>query len=47
MNNERTAVLLRILDFNHSNLQKVLIFTNSVNEAEMVHKVRKYLNLLR
>ncbi|XP_009943693.2 putative ATP-dependent RNA helicase TDRD12 isoform X3 [Opisthocomus hoazin] len=41
MNNERTAVLLRILDFNHSNLQKVLIFTNSVNEAEMVHKALK------
>ncbi|NXG56218.1 DBP2 helicase, partial [Hemiprocne comata] len=38
-NNERTAVLLKILDFTHSNLQKVLVFTNSGNEAEMVHKV--------
>ncbi|KAK0680749.1 RH20 helicase, partial [Pygoscelis papua] len=37
-NSERTAVLLKILDFTHDNLQKVLVFTNSVNEAEMVHK---------
>ncbi|XP_051485399.1 putative ATP-dependent RNA helicase TDRD12 [Apus apus] len=40
-NSERTAVLLKILDFTHSHLQKVLIFTNSVYEAEMVHKVLK------
>ncbi|XP_061863616.1 putative ATP-dependent RNA helicase TDRD12 isoform X2 [Colius striatus] len=38
---ERTAALLKILDFTHSNLQKVLIFTNSVNEAEMVHQTLK------
>lgn len=44
MNSERTAVLLKILDFTNNNLQKVLIFTNSVNDAEMVHKV-KYLNV--
>ncbi|XP_065704501.1 putative ATP-dependent RNA helicase TDRD12 isoform X1 [Patagioenas fasciata] len=37
-NSERTAVLLKILDFTPSNLQKVLIFTDSVNEAEMVHQ---------
>lgn len=47
MNSERTAVLLKILDFTHNNLQKVLVFTNSVNEVEMIHKVRKYLNLHR
>ncbi|NXG74275.1 RH20 helicase, partial [Baryphthengus martii] len=40
-NSERTAVLLKILDFTHNNLQKVLVFTNSVNEAEMVHKALK------
>ncbi|NXO54510.1 DDX17 helicase, partial [Aramus guarauna] len=38
---ERTAVLLKILDFMHNDLQKVLVFTNSVNEAEMVHKALK------
>ncbi|XP_075621527.1 putative ATP-dependent RNA helicase TDRD12 isoform X2 [Balearica regulorum gibbericeps] len=38
---ERTAVLLKILDFTHNDLQKVLVFTNSVNEAEMVHKALK------
>ncbi|NXX13328.1 RH20 helicase, partial [Podargus strigoides] len=37
-NSERTAVLLKILDFTHDDLQKVLVFTDSVNEAEMVHK---------
>ncbi|XP_009949699.1 PREDICTED: putative ATP-dependent RNA helicase TDRD12 [Leptosomus discolor] len=41
MNSERTAVLLKILDFTHDNLQKVLVFTNSVNEAEMVDKALK------
>ncbi|KAM6300487.1 LOW QUALITY PROTEIN: putative ATP-dependent RNA helicase TDRD12 [Aegotheles albertisi] len=40
-NSERTAVLLKILDFAHNNLQKVLVFTDSVNEAEMVHKALK------
>ncbi|KAK2529946.1 hypothetical protein Q9233_006331 [Columba guinea] len=39
-NSEKTAVLLKILDFTPNNLQKVLIFTDSVNEAEMVHQVR-------
>ncbi|NXW56580.1 RH20 helicase, partial [Eurystomus gularis] len=38
MSSERTAMLLKILDFPHNNLQKVLVFTNSVDEAEMVHK---------
>uniref|UniRef100_A0A8B9RPS7 Putative ATP-dependent RNA helicase TDRD12 n=1 Tax=Accipiter nisus TaxID=211598 RepID=A0A8B9RPS7_9AVES len=41
MNSERTAVLLKILDFTHNNLQKVLVFTNSVKEVEMIHKVLK------
>ncbi|KFV19975.1 Tudor domain-containing protein 12, partial [Tauraco erythrolophus] len=40
-NSERTAVLLKILDFTRNNLQKVLVFTNSVNEAEMVHEALK------
>ncbi|KFO93067.1 Tudor domain-containing protein 12, partial [Buceros rhinoceros silvestris] len=40
-NSERTAVLLKILDFTHNNLQKVLVFTNSENETEMVHKALK------
>ncbi|KAM6325082.1 putative ATP-dependent RNA helicase TDRD12 [Podargus strigoides] len=40
-NSERTAVLLKILDFTHDDLQKVLVFTDSVNEAEMVHKALK------
>ncbi|NXJ73189.1 DDX17 helicase, partial [Trogon melanurus] len=37
---ERTAVLLKILDFTDNN-QKVLVFANSVNEAEVVHKALK------
>ncbi|NXD82412.1 RH20 helicase, partial [Halcyon senegalensis] len=37
-NSERTSVLLQVLDFTHNNLQKVLVFTDSVNEADMVHK---------
>ncbi|XP_026712377.1 putative ATP-dependent RNA helicase TDRD12 isoform X2 [Athene cunicularia] len=41
MNSERISVLLKILDFTHNNLQKVLIFTNTVNEAEMIHKALK------
>ncbi|XP_068267599.1 putative ATP-dependent RNA helicase TDRD12 [Nyctibius grandis] len=40
-NSERIAVLLKILDFTQNNLQKVLVFTNSVNEAEMVHEALK------
>ncbi|XP_010085158.1 PREDICTED: putative ATP-dependent RNA helicase TDRD12 [Pterocles gutturalis] len=40
-NSERTAVLLKILDSTHNNLQKVLVFTSSVSEAEMVHKALK------
>ncbi|KFZ52986.1 Tudor domain-containing protein 12, partial [Antrostomus carolinensis] len=38
---ERTAVLLKILDFTDNNVQKVLVFTDSVEEAEMVHKALK------
>ncbi|XP_053934528.1 putative ATP-dependent RNA helicase TDRD12 isoform X2 [Cuculus canorus] len=38
MSSERTAVLVRTLDVTHSSLQKVLVFTDSVNEAEMVHE---------
>uniref|UniRef100_A0A8D0FQQ1 Putative ATP-dependent RNA helicase TDRD12 n=1 Tax=Strix occidentalis caurina TaxID=311401 RepID=A0A8D0FQQ1_STROC len=41
MNSERISVLLKILDFTHNNLQKVLVFTNTVNEAEMIHKALK------
>uniref|UniRef100_A0A672ULN6 Putative ATP-dependent RNA helicase TDRD12 n=1 Tax=Strigops habroptila TaxID=2489341 RepID=A0A672ULN6_STRHB len=44
VNSERIAVLLKILDFTHSNPQKVLVFTNSVNEADVIHEVRKYLS---
>ncbi|PKU39932.1 atp-dependent rna helicase tdrd12 [Limosa lapponica baueri] len=40
-NSDKIAVLLKILDFTDSNLQKVLVFTNSVNEAEMVDKALK------
>ncbi|NWH56809.1 DDX17 helicase, partial [Geococcyx californianus] len=38
MNSKRTAVLLKTLDLTHSSFQKVLVFTDSVNEAEMVHE---------
>ncbi|XP_069724675.1 putative ATP-dependent RNA helicase TDRD12 [Phaenicophaeus curvirostris] len=38
MSSERTAVLVKTLDMTHSSLQKVLVFTDSVNEAEMVHE---------
>ncbi|XP_074014109.1 putative ATP-dependent RNA helicase TDRD12 [Numenius arquata] len=38
---DRIAVLLKILDFTDNNLQKVLVFTDSENEAEMVHKALK------
>ncbi|NXH41929.1 DDX17 helicase, partial [Dicaeum eximium] len=41
MNSNRTAELLKILDFTQRNLQKVLIFTDSVTEVEMIHKVLK------
>ncbi|XP_009708180.1 PREDICTED: putative ATP-dependent RNA helicase TDRD12 [Cariama cristata] len=41
MNSERTQNLLKILDFAHNNLQKVLVFTNSVDEAENIHKALK------
>ncbi|KFV69069.1 Tudor domain-containing protein 12, partial [Dryobates pubescens] len=41
MNSERTSVLLRILGCTPSDLQKVLVFTDSVNEAEMVHEALK------
>ncbi|KAL2300397.1 hypothetical protein Nmel_012370, partial [Mimus melanotis] len=37
----RTAELLKILDFTQRNLQKVLVFTDSVTEVEMIHKVLK------
>lgn len=45
MNSSRTAELLKILDFTQRNLQKVLVFTDSVTEVEMIHKVRKHLNV--
>ncbi|XP_044842960.1 putative ATP-dependent RNA helicase TDRD12 isoform X3 [Mauremys mutica] len=38
LNCERTSVLLQILDFTPSKAQKTLIFTNSVDETEMVYK---------
>ncbi|NXL80913.1 DDX17 helicase, partial [Leptocoma aspasia] len=38
MNSNRTAELLKILDFTQRNLQKVLVFTDTVTEAEMIHK---------
>ncbi|NXP28237.1 DDX17 helicase, partial [Scytalopus superciliaris] len=44
MNSSKTTGLLKILDFTHRNLQKVLVFTDSVSEVEMIHKSRKYLN---
>ncbi|XP_065590318.1 putative ATP-dependent RNA helicase TDRD12 [Cyrtonyx montezumae] len=41
VSSERTAVLLRILDFTPNNVQKVLVFTNSVDEVEIVHEALK------
>ncbi|NWV81994.1 DDX17 helicase, partial [Dasyornis broadbenti] len=41
MNSSKTAELLKILDFTQRNLQKVLIFTGSVAEVEMIHKALK------
>ncbi|OWK58134.1 putative ATP-dependent RNA helicase TDRD12 [Lonchura striata] len=38
MNSNRTAELLKILDFTQKNFQKVLIFTDSITEVEMIHK---------
>ncbi|XP_034644369.1 putative ATP-dependent RNA helicase TDRD12 isoform X2 [Trachemys scripta elegans] len=38
LNCERISVLLQILDFTPSKAQKTLIFTNSVDETEMVYK---------
>ncbi|NWI59473.1 DBP2 helicase, partial [Calyptomena viridis] len=40
-NSNKIAELLKILDFTHRNLQKVLVFTDSVNEVEMIHKALK------
>lgn len=47
MNSNRTAELLKILDFTQRNLQKVVVFADSVTDVEMIHKVRKCLNLDR
>ncbi|XP_027585376.2 putative ATP-dependent RNA helicase TDRD12 isoform X1 [Pipra filicauda] len=41
MNSSKIAESLKILDFTHANLQKVLIFTDSVNEVEMIYKALK------
>ncbi|NXE68287.1 DDX17 helicase, partial [Calcarius ornatus] len=41
ISSNRTAELLKILDFTQRNLQKVLVFTDSVTEVEMIHKVLK------
>ncbi|NWW38006.1 DDX17 helicase, partial [Panurus biarmicus] len=41
MNSSRTAELLKILDFTQRNLQKVLVFTDSVTDVEMIHKELK------
>ncbi|KAM8982960.1 putative ATP-dependent RNA helicase TDRD12 [Ara ararauna] len=41
VNSERISVLLKILDSTHSNPQKVLVFTNSVNEADVIHEALK------
>nr|XP_031361701.1 putative ATP-dependent RNA helicase TDRD12 [Lonchura striata domestica] len=41
MNSNRTAELLKILDFTQKNFQKVLIFTDSITEVEMIHKALK------
>ncbi|XP_031411252.1 putative ATP-dependent RNA helicase TDRD12 [Meleagris gallopavo] len=41
VSSERTAVLLKTMDFTPNNLQKVLVFTNSVDEVEIVHKALK------
>ncbi|XP_064242787.1 putative ATP-dependent RNA helicase TDRD12 isoform X3 [Passer domesticus] len=41
MNSNRTAELLKILDFTQRNHQKVLVFTDSATEVEMIHKALK------
>ncbi|NWZ62224.1 DBP2 helicase, partial [Acrocephalus arundinaceus] len=41
MNSNRTAELLKILDFTQRNLQKVLVFSDSVTDVEMIHKALK------
>ncbi|XP_063267001.1 putative ATP-dependent RNA helicase TDRD12 [Prinia subflava] len=41
MNSNRTAELLKTLDFTQRNLQKVLVFTDSVTDVEMIHKALK------
>ncbi|NXR65124.1 DDX17 helicase, partial [Rhadina sibilatrix] len=41
MNSNRIAELLKILDFTQRNLQKVLVFTDSVADVEMIHKALK------
>ncbi|NXA75992.1 DDX17 helicase, partial [Thryothorus ludovicianus] len=41
MNSNRTTELLKILDFTQRNLQKVLVFTDSITEVEMIHKTLK------
>ncbi|NWV33689.1 DDX17 helicase, partial [Grantiella picta] len=41
MNSSKTAELLKILHFTQRNLEKVLVFTDSVTEVEMIHKALK------
>ncbi|NWZ34721.1 DDX17 helicase, partial [Brachypodius atriceps] len=41
MNSNRTAELLKILDFTQRNLQKVLVLADSVTDVEMIHKALK------
>ncbi|NXU11385.1 DDX17 helicase, partial [Pardalotus punctatus] len=41
MNSNKIAELLKILDFTQRNLQKVLVFTDSIPEVEMIHKALK------
>ncbi|XP_032303044.1 putative ATP-dependent RNA helicase TDRD12 isoform X2 [Coturnix japonica] len=41
VSSERIAVLLKMMDFTPNNLQKVLVFTNSIDEVEIVHKALK------
>ncbi|NWR85260.1 DDX17 helicase, partial [Furnarius figulus] len=41
MNSDKITELLKILDFTPRNLQKVLVFTDSVSEVEMIHKALK------
>ncbi|NXO94002.1 DDX17 helicase, partial [Certhia brachydactyla] len=41
MSSSRTDELLKLLDFTQRNLQKVLVFTDSLTEVEMIHKALK------